>query len=209
MLVASRQKRREKMRTRPVQSRTLFAAALTVLTLAVAVPANTYGEPPPWAPAHGWRKKNDPHYTGYTGRKWDKDYGVLNGRCNREAVGAVIGGVAGGAIGSQVGKGSGRQVAIVVGTITGAVIGAQVGRDMDQADRACMGHALELAADRRRVSWQGADSRTRYLLTPVQGFEHNGAHCREFDLTVTTGRSKNTNRAMACPTGNGAWRILG
>jgi surface antigen len=70
-----------------------------------------------------------------------------------------------------------------------------------------MGHALELAADRKRVSWQGANG--RYLLTPVQGFEHNGAHCREFDLTVTARGRKDSNRAMACPTGDGGWRILG
>ena len=24
--------------------------------------------PPDWAPAHGWRKKNDPAYAGYSGR---------------------------------------------------------------------------------------------------------------------------------------------
>ena len=45
-----------------------------------------------------------------------KDYGVVEGRCNREAVGAVLGGVAGGAVGSQVGRGSGRDIAILAGT---------------------------------------------------------------------------------------------
>ena len=197
------------MHTRHGLTRLLAALAFAGGAVALALPVNTYGDPPPWAPAHGWRKKNDPYYTGYTGKKWDKDYGVLNGRCNRQAVGAVIGGVAGGAIGSQVGRGSGRQVAIVVGTIAGAIIGAQIGRDMDEADRACMGHALELAGDRRRVGWQSADNRTQYLLTPVQGFEHGGAHCREFDFTVTSRGRRETNRAMACPTGDGGWRILG
>ena len=197
------------MHTRHGLSRAFLVLALTGGALAVSVPANTYGDPPPWAPAHGWRKKNDPYYTGYTGKKWDKDYGVLNGNCNREAVGAVIGAVAGGAVGSQVGRGSGRDIAIVVGTVAGAIIGAKVGRDIDQTDRACMGHALELAGDRKRVAWRGADKHTNYLLTPVHGFEHNGAHCREFDLTVTSGGRKQTNRGMACPAGDGTWRILG
>lgn len=188
--------------------RTFAAVALTSGALAAVVPFNLYGDPPPWAPAHGWRKKNDPYYTGYTGKRWGKDYGVLDGRCNRAAVGTVIGGVAGGVIGSEVGRGGDRQIAIVVGTIAGAIIGAQIGRDMDQADRACMGHALELVGDRRRVSWQSADNRTSYLLTPVHGFEHNGAHCREFDFTVTSRGRKETNRGMACPTGDGGWRIL-
>jgi surface antigen len=197
------------MHTTPRPARTCALVTLIVGAFATALPFNLYGDPPPWAPAHGWRKKNDPYYTGYTGKQWDRDYGVLNGNCNREAIGAVVGAVAGGAVGSQVGGGSGRRVAIVVGTIAGAILGAKIGRDIDQADRACMGHALELAGDRKRVAWTSADKRSRYLLTPVQGFEHNGAHCREFDLTVTAGGRGETNRGMACPLGDGTWRILG
>ena len=58
-------------------------------------------DPPPHAPAHGWRKKNDPYYVGYTGRQWTDDYGIRSGRCDRDrshmatAVGAVAGGVIG------------------------------------------------------------------------------------------------------------------
>lgn len=192
--------------SRPI--RMLTAVALAAGALATALPVNTWGEPPPWAPAKGWRKKNDPYYTGYTGKKWDKDYGIIDGRCNREAIGAVLGGIAGGAVGSQVGRGENRQVAIVVGTIAGAVIGAQIGRDMDEADRACLGHALELAGDKKRVTWQGADKRT-YLLTPVRSFERNGVNCREFDLAVTRDGKRDTSRAKACPGGNGTWRIVG
>ena len=196
------------MRTISRPTRMLTAAALVAGALATALPVNTWGDPPPWAPAKGWRKKNDPYYTGYTGKKWDKDYGIINGRCNREAVGAVLGGIAGGAVGSQVGRGENRQVAIVIGTIAGAVIGAQIGRDMDDADRACMGHALELAGDKKRVTWQGAGKRA-YLLTPVRSFERNGVNCREFDLAVTEGGKRRTSRTKACPGGNGTWRIVG
>jgi surface antigen len=189
-------------------SRMLAVLALAAGVLAVSTPRNSYADPPPWAPAHGKRKKGE-DYTGYHGKKWKRDYGVLNGRCNREAVGAVLGGMAGGAIGSQVGKGENRQIAIVLGTIAGAVIGAQIGRDMDETDRACIGHALELAGDKKRVTWEGADGRTTYVLTPVRGFEHKGAHCREFDLRVTSGERKQTSRAKACPASDGNWRIVG
>jgi len=196
------------MRTRYGFSRLLAVLALAGGALAVAVPLNSYGDPPPWAPAHGKRKKGDP-YTGYTGKKWDRHYGVVGGRCNREAVGAVIGAAAGGAVGSQVGKGEGRQIAILVGTVAGAVIGAQIGRDMDQTDRACIGHALELAGDKKRVTWSSADNSKTYLLTPVRGFEQKGVNCREFDLRVTAGERKETSRAKACPAGDGTWRIIG
>jgi surface antigen len=196
------------MRIRCGFYRALAGLALAAGVVAVSAPGNSYADPPPWAPAHGKRKK-DEEYTGYTGSKWKRDYGVLEGRCNREAVGAVLGGVVGGAVGSQVGQGENRQIAIVLGTIAGAVIGAQIGRDMDETDRACIGHALELAGDKKRVTWKGADGRTTYLLTPLRGVEENGAHCREFDLSIASGRSKETSRATACPGSDGNWRIVG
>ena len=186
-------------------SHALAMLALAAAALAVSAPRDAYSDPPSWAPAHGKRKKTE-YYTGYNGKKWQRDYGVLEGRCNREAVGAVLGGAVGGAIGSQVGERDNRPIAIVIGTIAGAAIGAHIGRDLDQADRACMGHALELAGDKKRVTWKSADGKTTYLLTPVRGF---GAQCREFDLRATSGERKATSRAKACPAGNGAWRIVG
>lgn len=177
--------------------------------LLTAVPFNSYGDPPPWAPAHGWRKKNDPHYVGYTGKKWDHDYGIIGGQCNREAVGAVLGGVAGGLLGSQVGSGSGRKIAILAGTVAGAVIGAQIGRDMDRTDQACIAHALELTANNRHVNWVSSDNRTTYVLTPVRGFKDNGQTCREFDLRATRDRRTEFGRGKACQSAEGAWRIVG
>jgi surface antigen len=185
------------------------AAALLAAAALAALPAPARGDPPPWAPAHGWRKKNDPYYVGYTGKKWERDYGVLAGRCNREAVGAAIGAVAGAAVGSQVGKGSGRDIAILVGAVTGAIIGARFGRDIDQTDRACIGHALELAGDNKRVQWPAADGRTTYLLTPIRGYQRDGRACREFELTLSTGGSREIGRGEACRTGDGTWRVTG
>jgi hypothetical protein len=97
--------------------------ALVALVSAVLVPVPSPAEPPPHAKAHGWRKKNDPNYVGYTGKKWEKDYGIIEGKCNTAAVGAVLGGTVGGVIGSRADK-EDRPVAIVVGTVLGAVIGA-------------------------------------------------------------------------------------
>jgi surface antigen len=190
--------------TRGLLRAVLFGGALFTM-----LPVNVYGEPPPWAPAHGWRKKHDPYYVGYTGKRWDHDYGVITGRCNREAVGAVLGGAVGGVVGAQVGEGSARPIAILVGTIAGAVIGAHIGREMDRADRACVAHALELAGDNRRVAWPGADARTTYVLTPVRGFKQNGQTCREFNLETTRDGRSETGRGRACRTGEGAWRIIG
>src|SRR2546428_8854129 len=78
-------------------TRLAFVALLSLGLLPVPSPA----DPPPWAPAHGWRKKNDPNYVGYTGKTWDKDYGIIEGRCNSAAVGALLGGAVGVAVSSR------------------------------------------------------------------------------------------------------------
>jgi hypothetical protein len=94
------------------------------IALLMALPCAALATPPSWAPAHGWRKQNDPTYAGYSGRAWDYDYGVRSGSCDRgrigQVLGGVVGGVAGGAIGGEIAKGStDRSVAIVIGTVIG------------------------------------------------------------------------------------------
>lgn len=188
----------------------LVTRALTfaALALTLAAPPASYADPPPHAPAHGWRKKHDPYYLGYTGKKWDRDYGVIDGRCNREAVGAVLGGVVGGAIGSQVVKGEGRAVAIVVGSVLGAVIGAKIGRELEEADRGCIGHALELAADGRPVTWVDPQTGLSYAVTPKRGFKQNGQSCREFTTAVTSKGRRETVTDRACRSSDGTWQIV-
>ncbi|HSC93703.1 MAG TPA: glycine zipper 2TM domain-containing protein [Burkholderiales bacterium] len=197
------------MHARPGLVRTLALLTLVAGGLAATVPLNAYGDPPPWAPAHGKRKKGDP-YTGFSGKKWDKHYGVLAGRCNREVIGEIIGAAAGGAIGAQVGNESNREIAIIVGSVAGAIIGANVGRGLDEIDRACIGHALELVGDKRSVTWASADNRRTYRFYPVRGFAQDGVKCREFDFRVTTTDGiKKTNRVKACPGSDGTWRFVG
>jgi len=105
-----------------MRTRLHFAAARIVVVIATLVCLPALADPPDHAPAHGWRKKHDPAYVGYTGREWEHDYGIVEGHCNRDDIGTVIGAVVGGAIGSKVGEGSNRAVAIVVGSVLGAVV---------------------------------------------------------------------------------------
>lgn len=177
---------------------------LIALMSASIVPAPSLADPPPWAPAHGWRKKNDPNYVGYTGKRWDNDYGVIDGKCNTAAVGAVLGGVVGGAVGSRVSD-KDRPVAIVVGTVIGAVIGAKIGQSIDEADRACMGHALELAGRSNTVVWTNQTTGVTYQLTPTRNINHAKSPCREFRTVVSSGRNRDTLTGTACRHGNGQW----
>jgi surface antigen len=181
----------------------IASALLIGLTLSCSLAA--LADPPDHAPAHGWRKKNDPRYVGYTGRTWERDYGVLEGTCNRKEIGTVVGAVVGGAIGSQVGDGSGRAVAIIVGSVIGAVIGREIGRDLDDGDRACVGHALELAKDGQRVRWTNESTGVAYVISPLAAAKRGDA-CRPYKLTATRNGKSTTTDGKACRTSDGTWK---
>lgn len=199
--------------------------AILLLLIVVFASPLAGADPPDWAPAHGWRKKHDRDdddhrdkhkrkrhreeaRVGYEGKRWPSDYGILRSQCNRGMVGAVLGGIVGGAIGSQIGRDQDRAVATVIGSVVGAVIGAQIGRSMDDRDRACVGHALELAASGRAVHWVNEDTGAQFLLTPARDFTQAGRPCREFSLDVTLGNRRDTSRQQACRNEDGVWAML-
>src|SRR5262245_22178335 len=105
-----------------------FSIALLVAMLSIAVSDVVRADPPAHAPAHGWRKKHDPAYVGYTGTQWEHDYQVTSGSCNREEIGAVVGGVIGGAVGAKTSSPENRTVAVIIGVAAGALIGSRIGR---------------------------------------------------------------------------------
>ena len=182
---------------------------LMLLTaLIVTWTAGALADPPKHAPAHGWRKKHDPEYVGYTGTRWERDYGVSEGRCNRDAIGAVLGGVAGGVIGSQVGDGSGRVVATVLGAALGAFIGSRIGRSMDDRDRDCIGHALEVGSAGRNVVWQNPTTGVNYTVVPGGASKGGSGTCRNFTLVALTGGKKTSQQGVACQSKPGVWQIL-
>jgi surface antigen len=185
------------------------AACAAILALGLSAFGVTLADPPDHAPAKGWRKKNDPRYVGYTGRGWERDYGIVTGTCNRKEIGTVLGAVVGGVVGSQIGDGDGRTVAIVVGSVLGAVIGREIGRDLDEGDRACIGHALELAKPGQGVRWLNDATGVQYLLKPVAPVAGDDKNCRRFDLEASVqGKSRKTS-SKACRGSDGVWKVIG
>lgn len=182
------------------------AAVLALAGALLAGPA--LADPPSHAPAHGYHDRNDrhdarkppdhsKHYKGKSGAVYVHDYGIESGRCNRDEIGTVIGGVTGAVIGSQVADRDNRVVGMVVGGVLGAVLGHAIGESMDDRDRACMGHALELGRPGVPVVWNGGGH--RYHFTP-RGDARDG--CRTATLVVDGRRPR---EVLACPSGRGEW----
>jgi surface antigen len=170
------------------------------LALAALLDAGpVFADPPAHAPAHGYYKKDKEarHYQGKSGVVYARDYGISTGHCNRDEIGAVLGGVTGAVIGSQVAGRDDRVVGMVVGGVLGAVLGHAIGDSMDDRDRACMGHALELGRPGVPVEWRH-DSHA-YHFTP-RGDARDG--CRTATMVVD---GRRPHEVLACPTGRGEW----
>jgi surface antigen len=185
-----------------------YAVIVSALVAGLVLPGPVLADPPAQAPAHGWRKKNDPYYVGYTGRQWSDDYGIRSGRCDRDRAGAALGAVVGGAIGAAVSGDDDRLIAILAGATIGAVIGHEIGDEMDDNDRACFGHSLELLEDGHRVVWNGAKPGMLYTLAPDRRFERDGRVCREFSLQREVNGRRVSKQASACRYGEGDWRMI-
>ena len=164
------------------------------LALAARVGAGpAFADPPSHAPAHGYYKKDKQarHHKGKSGAVYVHDYGIASGRCNRDEIGAVIGG--------QIAGRDDRVVSMVVGGVLGAVVGHAIGDSMDDRDRACMGHALELGRPGVPVEWRH-DGR-HYHFTP-RGDARDG--CRHATLGVD---GRTPRDVLACPSGKGEWSL--
>ena len=138
----------------------------------------------------------------------DGGLGIPEGTCNRKAIGAVMGGAIGGVIGAQVGEGASRNIAILVGAAAGTLIGSHIGRTMDEADRACVGEALEKAGDNRTVAWASTDGSTTYRVTPLARSPDTDPACRMFELQAATTAGSSTSKANACRDQDGTWRVI-
>jgi len=185
------------------QPRMLLASVVAAL-FSVGLIAPAFGEPPPWAPAHGWRAK---HHHYHEDEDEDEDegrpvyvvpaqpayvvpaqptyvvpaqptdappFGISQSTCYRSAVGALIGAGAGAYAGNQVGKGGGKIAATIGGGILGALVGGTIGHWMDQTDQGCVGQILEHAQTGQAVQWTNPDNGAQYAVTPVKTYQAQG-----------------------------------
>lgn len=198
-------------------------AALTVVAAASLCLANVTvakADPPPWAPAHGWRDKHEQHeyyeqrhFRPVYVMPWrapaQAPYGIAQGTCYRETLGAVLGGGTGAVVGSTIGKGSGRVAAIVGGTILGVLAGGAIGHAMDEVDQNCIGQTLEHAPTGQRVVWRNPSNNQQYAVVPRETYQaEDGRYCREYTADAHVGGRTEETYGMACRQPDGSWQIV-
>jgi surface antigen len=162
--------------------------------------------PPPWAPAHGYRKKQGGGYAFPTG--------LLGGRCRADlldgpTVGGLIGAAAGGFAGAQIGKGKGQLAATALGTLVGFVIGQQVGQSLGRTEETCFSRTFEHVPDRETIVWQDPSRGAQYQVMPVRTAEANdGLYCREYQAKATVGGKVSETYGTACRMPDGSWKLM-
>lgn len=192
------------------------------------------GGPPDWAPAHGYRHKHEEKHKHKRKREYEDEYAygeerphrrdsepvaevsisgnpkvvIRDGKCNREAVGAVLGGVVGGVIGNKVGQNNGNtELGTVAGAIIGVVVGKRIGRDMDNRDAGCAAHALNEARDGQTVTWRNPESGMDFHLTPTETYRRDGVLCRRYRTETIGEGGQAEGRSEACRTPDGKWQF--
>ena len=172
----------------------------------------TRGGPPPWAPAHGYRKKYqyqtaaDAPVRQFDPRTLITLSSVSIGRCNRETLGAVLGAVAGGAVGAKLVEGDNKILASIGGAVVGGLIGGNIGRAMDQVDQGCVGQILERAPTGSPIAWRDPDHGMDYNVTPSRTYKDaDGRHCREYQTSTVIGGKVESAKGTACRKPDGTW----
>jgi surface antigen len=162
--------------------------------------------PPPWAPAHGYRKKGQAGYAFPAG--------LMGGRCRADlldgpTLGGLIGAAAGGYAGSRFGKGDGKLAATALGTLVGFVIGQEVGRNLTRMEETCFSRTFEHVPDRETIVWQNPQQGAQYQVMPVRTADAgNGQYCREYQAKATVGGKVSETYGTACRQPDGSWKLM-
>jgi surface antigen len=195
-------------RTKHFSRSTRIAAVALILACGVVWSAPVAAEPPPWAPAWGYRAKHKGKNKHKVQQAYAPPYGIGTGTCNRDLIGGLLGGAAGGLIGSQIGSGKGQLAAVAAGTLLGFLVGNNIGRAMDEADQTCLTQSLEHAEDGQEIAWDNPDSGARYQITPTKTVEvAENRYCREYTSVATIGGKAQTTYGQACRQPDGSWEI--
>ncbi len=189
-----------------------MAVAALILACGAVWSAPVSAEPPPWAPAWGYRDKHKGKGKGKNKHRVQQayvpPYDIGLGRCNRDLIGGLLGGAAGALAGSQIGSGRGQFAAVAGGALLGFLLGNNIGRSMDEADQTCLTQSLEHAEDGQKIAWDNPENGARYQITPTKTVQvADNRYCREYTSTATIGGKTETTYGRACRQPDGSWRL--
>lgn len=203
----------------------LALAAASALMIVAAPVGAAYADPPPWAPAHGWRAKHGhKHRDVYTYRHYDRpadyhqpvivsqgpsfgcDRSLLTG--NKTLLAQILGGTGGAVAGAQFGQGTGKLAATAGGALLGVLLGTEVGASLDAADAACAQQTLEVVETGQPVVWRNPDAGAQYTMVPTRTYETSGTYCREYTTRALLGSRSQEAFGTACRQPDGSWRIV-
>ena len=169
----------------------------------------------------------DAGHAGYGGTRWSTDYGIAAGRCDRDAI-VVEAGSGGQTLVQRHEENLRNRTVGIIGATpgTGLLLSTRLGGRLDERDRRCLGHVLELGVPGRQVGWTNGTTRQAYAVavseyTPSVSIP-SGARpgskdrCRVLLLTTTgvgagtrvgVAERGNTETLVACQANPGVWSI--
>lgn len=200
----------------------LGTALLCGLAAFALVSEPVQADPPPWAPAHGYRAKKKAK--GKYKHKYKRSYveqrayalppGLQGGHCrpnlfDSATIGTLIGAATGGFTGSQFGKGRGKLAATAIGTLVGAVIGHEVGDTIARSEDVCFSQTFEHVPDRETITWNDPQQGANYQVTPTKTARtSSGEYCREYIAKATVGNKVVDTYGTACRQPDGSWKLV-
>lgn len=162
-------------------------------------------------------------YTGYGGTRWSTDYGIGAGRCDRDQIVVEATGSGQTLVQRHEENLKNRSVGIIGATGgTGLLLSTRtIGRGrLDERDRRCLGHVLELGSPGQKVGWTNGGTRQSYAVVVTEyspsGAVPSGARpgsrdrCRVLLLTTVgagTSARSSTDKLIACEANPGVWSI--
>jgi len=147
-------------------------------------------------------------FVGYSGARWPQDFDVLAGRCDHTAIGGAVLGTGTGVLltRSDVPRDN-RASATLIGARVGDLVGRKVGEHIDDADRACLGHSLEIGRAGKKVAWDNALTGVHYEIVPDEGHSDIAGLCRSFKLKARSVLGKSNRHGTACERSPGLWQL--
>lgn len=160
-------------------------------------------------------------YAGYGGTRWSTDYGIASGRCDRDAIGVDANSPGQTLVQRHEENLKNRSVGIIGATAgTGLLLSTRLGGRLDERDRRCLGHVLELGRVGQSVVWTNGATRQTYAVavteyTPSSAVPSGAGpgtqdRCRVLLLTTLAagaGGRGNTETLIACQANPGVWSI--